>query len=264
VTAWLVTGLDDPALVPVIAANVRRQVAAGVRLVLVENGAGIGWGSDLRLATLDPIVVQSAPGCAAYVNAGIAVVRERAAPGDVFLKFDGDDYYGAGYVAACLAVVRPGIGCAQPNIYVRTPANGLWSVTWPRVRYREVVRDGAGVCHGPTLGCTVGDLLDFPVPGDAWGEDGLWVRAMRMRGRRFAAVPRGHFAYVRRADRRHAFPLVDDRLRHIWPGAVVRDLGAWDPGVVDGQYQPRTCRLLPFDPRQMMSACESLLPAGCA
>jgi hypothetical protein len=74
----------------------------------------------------------------------------------------------------------------------------------------------------------------------------------------------GHFAYLRHAGRRHAFPVADESLRHLWPGAVVESLGPWDPRVVNGERAPKHREPIPFDPRRLADVGEALLSAQAA
>ncbi len=254
-TTWLVTGIDSPEWVGHVLANVRRQTVHDLRLVAVRNGAGRDVDPG-PLLDAGAIVVESERGCAEYINAGIAEVRERARPDDLFLKFDSDDYYGPRYVERALAAAtRRGAVC-QTDIFVRMPGGALWSLTWPA----GVV----GVRHGPTLGGLVRDVVDFPRSPDDWGEDGLWVKAMLDAGVEFRAVPMGHFAYLRHAGRRHAFPVADESLRHIWTRAEVCALGPWDESVVNGERAPERRDPIPFDPLRLADVGAALLRAQAA
>jgi hypothetical protein len=254
-TAWLVTGIDAPDWVGDVLANARRQTVHDLRLVAVRNGAGLDVDPG-QLLDAGAIVVESEHGCAEYVNAGIAEVRKRAAPADLFLKFDSDDYYGPRYVERALAAAAPGVVAGQTSFFVRTTDCELWSVVWSH--------GGIGDTHGPTLGCLVRDLLGFPRSPSDWGEDGLWLRAMLASGVEFRAVPQGHFAYCRHADRRHAFPVADESLRHLWPGAVVESLGPWDERIVNGELAPARRDPIPFDPRRLADVGEALLRDNAA
>lgn len=249
-TAWLVTGIDSAAWVGNAMANARRQTVHDLRLVVVRNGAGLEV-DPWMLLDAGAIVVESEHGCAEYINAGIAEVRRHAAPSDLFLKFDADDYYGPRYVERALAAAAPGVAVCQTNLFVRMPSGELWSVTWPA--------DTVGVRHGPTLGCLVRDLRYFPRSPSDWGEDGLWLKAMLGAGVEFCAVPMGHFCYLRHADRRHAFPIADESLRHLWGPAEVRALGPWDERIVNGEREPERRDPIPFDPMRLADVGEALL-----
>jgi len=251
-TTWLVTGIDSPEWVGLVLANVRRQTVHDLRLVAVRNGAGVDVDPG-PLLDAGALVIESEHGCAEYVNAGLAEVRRRARASDLFLKFDSDDYYGPRYVERALAAAAPGVAVCQTDIFVRMPGGEMWSVTWPA----GVV----GVRHGPTLGCLVRDLLDFPRSPSDWGEDGWWLRAMLDAGVAFRTVPRGHFCYVRHADRRHAFPVADESLRHTWGPAEVCALGPWDERVVNGERPAPLGVSIPFDPRRLADVGEALLNA---
>lgn len=254
-TAWLVTGIDSAAWVGNALANARRQTVQDLRLVAVRNGAGLEVDPG-QLRDAGAIVVESEHGCAEYVNAGITEVRRRAAPSDLFLKFDADDYYGPRYVERALAAAAPGVAVCQTAIFVRMPSGELWSVTWPA----GVV----GVRQGPTLGCLVRDLRDFPRSPSDWGEDGLWLKEMLGAGVEFCAVPMGHFCYLRHADRHHAFPIADESLRHIWGPAEVRSLGPWDEAVVNGERPAPDGVPIPFDPRRLADVADALMSARAA
>lgn len=254
-TAWLVTGIEDPGMVGNVMANVRRQSVRELRLVAVRNGAGLDV-DPLPLLAAGALVIESESGCAEYINAGIAEVRKHARTGDLVLKCDSDDYYGPRYVERALAAAEPGIAVCQTSIFVRLSDGELWSVAWPA--------GVEGSRHGPTLGCLVRDLLDFPCSPCDWGEDGLWLRAMLASGVEFRAVPQGHFAYCRHAGRRHAFPVADESLRHLWPGAVVESLGPWNERIINGELAPARRDPIPFDPRRLADVGDALLRGRAA
>lgn len=249
-TIWCVTGLDSPAWAANVQANFARQRDVDARLLVVENGAGIGaWGEG---------ALRSGPGVTDYINTGLEYVRRYSKPGDVFTKFDADDYYGPEHLSRVVrALGNRRVGAAACSIFVRTEADRLLSVRFP-VEAGTLIGDRAP-CHGPTLSCWVSDALDFPETREGWGEDSRWVEAMRARSVEFVALPMGHFAYCRHTSRDHAFPVLGNEIRHVWSRAEVDDVGPWSEAVVDGAAEPKERAPVPFDPERLAAIGSRLM-----
>lgn len=224
-TLWLITGLTDARWVANIARNHARL---GGELVVVENGAR--WTGPTERVH----VVQSERGVAKYMNAGLAYVREHTEPSDWVLKCDSDDYYEERFSRAILESGAQAVGCA--SVYIETDDGELLFAD-AGVAPGEVIPPHI-VAHGPTLACRVGVALDFPEPDSrGFGEDILWVEAMRAQGVEFRCLPPDGFVWRRHgAERGHAFPVHGRDLLHLIPFPI-RNVATGEQFVRDPERQ---------------------------
>lgn len=218
---WMVTGLHDRRWLENVLANYARQTRADKRLIIVENGKGLGCAADCV------VVLQSEPGPAQPLNAALAWLREHASPDDWFCKCDADDYYGPKYLESIQSAIEAGADYAgRCDLYIRTMAGHLW--------YQEQGLRGFcnGIANGPTLAARVGTALDFPIV-EPWGEDTAWIQIMQQAGRRFYSLPPEGMAYQRWSNNEHTWPCTDDELIE---GCTVPtfDLGPWNADIVNG------------------------------
>lgn len=244
-TIWMATGLHDVRWLPNVLSNFDRQTSIDKRLIIVENGEGIG--SVPRSVPVDDLVVvlQSDKGPAQPMNAALKWLRELGATDDWFAKCDADDYYGPRYLESLAPAIRLRYDyTGRSRLYIRTTENRLWFAHGKPDQY---------VFHGPTLAGRVGSSVDFPIVKD-WGEDALWCMAMHNQGRSCVTLAPEHFCYQRYANNDHAWPCSDRELRGAW-GVEFEDLGTFDRDVVDGiKPRPRGTSLgtLGLDPDNFM------------
>lgn len=226
----MVAGLHDKRWLPNVLNNYARQTYKNKRLLIVENGNGIGCASG------DFDIIKSDPGCGQYINAAIAWLRANANPNDWFCKCDADDYYGPKYLAQISKPVTKGkidyLG--RKSLYIRTTENRLW--------YAEAM-DAKFIFHGPTLAARIKDTLDFPLV-TRWGEDGQWCRLMNTAGKISCSLPAEGVCYQRWSEYSHTWPCTDEELRTLWQ-VDFQDLGEFDEDVVNGIVPRKVIRVLP-------------------
>lgn len=226
-TIWMISGLHDPRWSANVLENFQRQEYRDKRLVLVENGAGIGASRILHLGPRCTLLT-SDTGPAAPLNAALAWLRAHASPGDWFAKCDADDYYGPGYLDSLLPAIDVHADYAgRSSLYIKTTENRLWYVEGkPEIH----------ICHGPTIAGRISMALDFPVVAD-WGEDAEWCIDMYRAGASPHVLAPEHFCYQRWSDYEHTWPCTDLELRTSWAAEFI-DLGPFDADIVDG-VKPR-------------------------
>ena len=254
-TFWCITGIDSDKWVDNTRDNFKRaSVGLDARLVIVENGPGLGqWGKLQN----NEYLITSNPGCANYINAGLSFVKKHCKPDDWFLKFDSDDYYGNGFMNQHLYLSNNGAkALSSSSIFVRTELDDLWFVDFDVMQGEKLINK---VLHGPTLAARMDVVVDFPEPPEPWGEDALWIDKMLNNGIEFVSLSLYAFAYCRHSDRDHSFPIMGDLLRHMYSGAKVYNLGKWNEQIVNGQAQHNYGTEIPFDPYSMVKAGEQLL-----
>jgi glycosyltransferase involved in cell wall biosynthesis len=222
-TIWMVTGLHDARWAANALENLRRQEHADKRLIIVENGAGIGAADSLYLGK-QCVKLTSDGGPAAPLNTALAWLRANASPDDWFAKCDADDYYGPGYLNAIEPAIRSGAAyCGRSSLYIKTTDDRLW--------FAEGYANSTGF-HGPTIAARIGSSVNFPSVRD-WGEDALWCIEMHKASMRPMTLPPEHFCYQRHAGYHHTWPCTDLELRTSW-SVRFTDLGPVDYDVVDG------------------------------
>lgn len=220
---WMVTGLHQPGWLANAVANYARQTHAGKRLIIVENGKGLGAAADC-VGLPGVVVLQSESGPAQPLNAALSWLREHASPDDWFCKADSDDAYFPAYLDSILEAVEAGADYAgRSSLYIRTTDNRLWYVEGKQDAY---------VFHGPTIAARIGSALDFPEVKD-WAEDAEWCLAMHRAGESCVALPPEHVCYQRHAGHAHTWPVSDLELRGAWDVEFF-DLGPFDADVVNG------------------------------
>jgi hypothetical protein len=223
---WLIVGLTDERWIPNVISNYRRLASGSdCQMVVVENGA--------RFPAGPWHVIASDRGAANYINAGLAFVRLSADPGDWFAKIDQDDYYGAPRASAIVEAASRGASAAGAVALYCSPSPGsLWYAAFPAEPWAAIPEHVAA--HGPTLCSRVDCALDFPQPdARGWGEDLLWVDAMRSAGHEITALPPEGFCWFRHgSDASHAFPVTGPEIRHLWQCEVI-DCGPWIESKVD-------------------------------
>jgi glycosyltransferase involved in cell wall biosynthesis len=219
----MVTGLHDRRWLDNVVANYALQTHANKRLIIVENGKGLGYAADC-VGLPGVVVLQSEPGPAQPLNVALEWMRANASPYDWFCKCDADDYYGPKYLESLRPAIESGADYAgRSSLYIRTTEGRLWYVEWESYGH---------LFHGPTLTARVSSALDFPVVKD-WGEDEGWCQAMHRAGRLPFTVPPEGFCYQRWADYEHTWPCADYEIRTSWNSPFV-DLGIFDAEIVNG------------------------------
>jgi hypothetical protein len=222
-TLWMVSGAHNPGWLDNVVTNYARQTRTDKRLIIVENGNGLGCATDC-VGLPGVVVLQSEPGPAQPLNAALAWLRVNASPDDWFCKCDADDYYGPRYLESIEVAVAAGVDYAgRSSLYIRTTENRLWYVEG---------KPDVHVFHGPTLAARIGSAVEFPVVKD-WGEDAEWCLAMHQAGKSCVTLPPEHCCYQRHADTAHAWPVSDLELRGAWDVEFF-DLGPFDVDVVNG------------------------------
>ncbi|MCK9567832.1 glycosyltransferase family 2 protein [Candidatus Pacearchaeota archaeon] len=218
---WMVSGLHDPRWLPNVLGNFARQTYTDKRLLIVENGKGLGSCFELPEKVS---IIQSDPGVGQYITAALHWLREIAKDDSWFAKCDADDYYGPGYLTKISSLVKTNADYAgSKSLYIRNTENILW--------FAES-KDAKFVFHGPTLTGRISSALDFPNVAQ-WGEDDSWCRMMAADRRVCVELPPENFCYQRFSGNKHTWPCTDEELRVLWQ-VDFQDLGSFDEDIVNG------------------------------
>jgi hypothetical protein len=216
----------------VVALLSRPQCAANVRdcwarqsipstLVVLENGDGRGACKSINFTPY--ILIEGPANLVELRNMGLEVARVLKA--GMLAFFDDDDYYGAGYLAEAVQALELVGFVGKPNRFVHA-GERLWLL------------DGLppGPVAASTLVVRTGAAMPFRRGSVSWGEDTQWCTDMLAAGRTMAVTGPHHFAYTRGDPVGHAWPIATDAFIRSWisAGGQARDLGPWNPGIVDG------------------------------
>jgi hypothetical protein len=221
---WMISGLADPRWLPNILDNYNRQKYKYKKLIIVENGNGIGSTKNVKLP-INITILTSNHGPSQSINAGISFVRSNGNDNDWFCKCDSDDYYGPDYLSQIKKASKSGADyVGRGSLYIKSTDNTLWYIGCSNNNY---------IFHGPTLAANVKNAIDFPLVKN-WGEDEAWCKEMHKLGRKSLALPAEGFCYQRWSDYQHTWPCTDLEIRTIWQVEVL-DLGKLDFDIVNGK-----------------------------
>jgi len=245
VTTWLIVPFSRPEFYANVVANFTRQQERDVRLVVACNRAAAGFTGHVGE------FVESEPGLAEPMNAGLRYARQHGRPGDWFCKWDDDDYYGP----RALDVVAEGraqgaLVVGRMAVWVRASTGALWFIDGPQQAW---VPPGQAP-HGPTLAAPL-DCADFPHRDD-WGEDADWVKAMRATGARVWAGRAGSFAWCRWGPAHgHAWPWPDLALAGLQTYPVLDVREPFSPERVEDDHPgPSAVRVVPDEQTMLREA----------
>jgi hypothetical protein len=245
---------------PEMARNLRdnwtRQVCPERRLVVVENGRGVGACASVGL--FPDLLLEGPEDVVELRNQALDAARRLG--GGAFAFWDDDDWYGRYYLLEQEAAITAGCFAGKIDRFVRT-RTGLWL-------FSGICSDKRGqslTVSTSTLAGRVEDAVEFAPNTYAWGEDSLWCERMFALGYRVNVTSRFGYSYTRGNPRDHLWPAAADELGRLWQddGGTVSDCGAWDPEVVEGHGSSVTVRLdlgtpSPFDDPSTRAAAREL------
>lgn len=194
-------GRDNAAIVE---RNFERQSFADARLVVVENGPGLG--SCERHGLKPWRVLTSGRHQSLAKNAGLECLLEDGWATH-WTTFDDDDWYGPAYLQEVADAFSAGHqAVCKSNSFMRLDDG--------RLLFQSMLGENCVVPggQGPTLGSRL--WSDMPRFSDAqrWGEDWQWCVDLDALGMQFWATSRHHFCYERSEPLTHTFPLTDEQL----------------------------------------------------
>jgi glycosyltransferase involved in cell wall biosynthesis len=201
---WMISGLHHPRWLSNILDNYNRQTYPNKRLIIVENGDGIGISVKLPK---DIIILRSDSGPAQPMNVGIEWLKQHAEPQDWFCKCDSDDYYGPQYLDQIHTAISSGADyTGRKALYIKTSNDKLW--------FAES-KDESFIFHGPTIAARIESSLYFPLV-KTWGEDIAWCKAMHNAGYKSVTLCPEGFCYQRWPKYNHTWPCTDIEIRVLW------------------------------------------------
>ena len=196
---WVVVPFSRPDMADNVMENYHRQEYTDKRLLIVENGDGIGaWKDEYDSIHLSPKHQSHAK------NRAIEWLKKHH-PNDYWCCMDDDDYYGKGYVAEHAARAKRGRINGKRNAWIEFDRGIVyfgnhWS---PYTETESMV--------GGTMGSYVADAQQFPIIPAA--EEFGFCDAARTAGLEVLTTSSQHFCYNRLGNPRdHTFQAREEKL----------------------------------------------------
>lgn len=229
-TIWVVVPLGRATMLPNVVGNFERQRYPHKKLVVVENGAGLG---ACRKHGFQPdLVLDSDAHQSAAKNVALETLIDMGAR--YWATMDDDDYYGPAYLEGIADGFRRGFEVVgKASIFLRF-SDGRMHLLEQAGELKEVPQ-----VNGPTISSVVRqDMPRFPVMG--WGEDNAWLEAAREKGWRIWAADHFAFCYCRHGQAHpHTYPITDEGLENMSRALdPVYDCGQFSEHVVNGVEAP--------------------------
>lgn len=224
---WVVVPFSRPSMMQNVIQNFERQQYPNKRLVLVENGLGLG--ACRRFNYSPDLVLSSEPHQSAAKNAALeTLIKIRAGH---WATMDDDDYYGPSYLEGIADGFHRGYEVVgKSSIFLRY-ADGRMHFLQQGGELKEV-----GMVNGPTISSVVcSDMPRFPLV--EWGEDNEWVRLAREKhGWRVWAANCHSFCWCRRGPAHgHTYRISDEGLENLSRVLdPVYDCGQFNEHVING------------------------------
>jgi len=225
-TIWCVVPFSRPKYAKAIFERFAKQTYADKRLVIVENGAGVGACKKLGLSP--DLLLTSGKHQSWAKNEAILKLRALGHSGDYWSTWDDDDYYGPRYLEELAANLHKGDVIGKSRSYIKLSDDHLYLMTSPP--QNDVVTQ-SWVIHGPTITARIGDSLLFEhLP---FAEDLKFVHQMKEQGGIAYATSQYNWCYMRGPIRDHTWMISDEEFKFANSNHFI-DYGAFDEDVVNG------------------------------
>lgn len=227
----VIVPLSRPLMIDNVRANFERQRYQNKRLVVVQNGPGLG---ACQRAGFRPDVLIDI--CKAHQSTAKNTALEylRSHGESFFATFDDDDYYGPGYLEEIADGLDRGFDVSGKSaIYIRFADNRIVFAT------QSGENCEAWNVNGPTISGVL--TKDTPLFEELiWGEDNNWLDKMAAMGAKFWSSSRNGFCWMRRGEMHgHTFRISDAGLENsVCSLGPVYDCGEFSERVVDGVDAP--------------------------
>jgi hypothetical protein len=203
-TIYAIVPFSRPDMLENVKNNFTRQAFCDKKLVLVENGPGIGTCKKYNF-TPDILLTSDAHQSHAK-NTAINELNKRG--GGFWTTFDDDDWYGKKYISELHENRNKAAIIGKYEIFVQMSDGelNLFLGAFENA-FTEYV-------HGPTISAMAENSIEFSSANE-WGEDGQWVYDMRQLGAHLYSTSRWNFV-VQRTPHPHTWEATDDQIRQIY------------------------------------------------
>jgi glycosyltransferase involved in cell wall biosynthesis len=227
-TIWCIVPFSRPKYIHRIFESFKAQTYFNKKLVIVENGKGIG---TCKAHNLQPdLLLSSGPHQSWAKNEGILKLRALGYGNDFWSTWDDDDYYGPKFLEELAANVHKADVIGKAKSFIKLTDGRLYLIAKPP----ENSLVTSAIIHGPTITAKVGESLLFEhLP---FAEDLKFVDQMREQGATFYVTSRYNWCYMRNENAEHTWQIGDDEFRFANSGSFI-DYGPFDKDVVNGTIQ---------------------------
>ena len=228
-TIWCIVPFSRPQYAQDIYSRFSRQSYPNKKLVVVENGKGIGtW---KRLGLEPDLLLTSGPHQSWAKNEGILQLKRMGKDEDYWTTWDDDDYYSKLYIEELATNVHKADVIGKAKSFVKLTDDRLYLISKPS---ENSILDKKWVVHGPTITARVGDSLLFEyLP---FAEDLKFVEQMKEQGARIYVTSRYNWCYRRNANTNHTWQISDNEFKFANSGSFI-DYGPIDYDIVDGKKE---------------------------
>ena len=220
-TVWTVVPFSRPAMRNRVLRNFHRQTYANKRLVIVENGDGVGSFVDEPYLYDHVILSQNHQSHAK--NTAIDFLKKNH-PDDYWCAMDDDDFYGPQYITEHSERAKHGRINGKRNAWVKFDSGLVYfGHHWKRY-------SAAKSFIGGTMGSYISDAQEFPVV--VAGEEAGFCESARSKGMDTLTTSSSNFCYNRLGDpSSHTFQADEEKVWRQSGGTGIRVKGPWSTWV---------------------------------
>lgn len=201
---WVIVPFSRPQYLENLKSNFLRQKFYNKKLIIVENGKGIG--TCKRFGFKPDILLTSKPHQSDAKNKGIEALQDINA--EFWTTFDDDDWYGPDYLQELYENSDKADIIGKSSIFNKT--------TEGKLRLFSGLENASTFdLHGPTISGWTKSTIFFLNTG-RWGEDMQFLYRLNDKGATFWSTSKYNFIYQRFKSHDHAWTVTDYQLSQCW------------------------------------------------
>jgi hypothetical protein len=163
--------------------NIKRQNYNNKKIIIVENGKGVGC---FKNTNLDCVILTSGQHHALAKNEGINWIKKHG--GGLWVTFDDDDYYGPEYLSEIIQNRHKGNVLGKHDRFLKSEDNKLF------LMYDGVENNYSQCVLGPTISAMAEESCEFQ---EVVHDDMLFTYDMKQKGATIYATSRYNFIQCR-------------------------------------------------------------------
>ena len=226
---YLIVPFSKPKFLKNVIENFNQQTYKNKKLIIVENGDGIGTCKDSGFKP--DVLLKSDPHQSYARNEAVNWIKSNG--GGMCANFDDDDYYGPEYISEIMNNRNKADIIGKYNFYLRNTANRL--VLFEGVASNEKSK----IMHGATIATMADKMPEYRNTG-RWGEDWDLIERMFNMGNDAYVTSKNNFM-VRRFASNHTWKVTDDQMiQTIYQGLgsrrkslIIKDFGPENDKTLD-------------------------------
>ena len=235
---WCIVPFSRPQYLPDIFKRFSAQTYQNKKLIIVENGNGLGACKHYNL--YPDVLLSSDPHQAWAKNEGLLYLKRIGADNDYWTTWDDDDYYSSLALQELADNVHKGDVIGKSKSFVKLTDNNLYLIDLPPenallLNNVDLMGNPRFVVHGPTITAKVGTSLLFEY--HEFTEDLIFTKQMLEQGADIYVTSKYNWCYMRNAGAKHAWKISDDEFKFANSGTLI-DFGPIDFDIVNGSKKP--------------------------